>query len=80
VRVFDGFDARLSAVLRELDESDRSVQISAKSTSIWPSERISKFGRDVPNPRSISTQASLGVAGLDDDPEDDDFAAAFDGA
>ncbi|KAH8077574.1 cytochrome-b5 reductase [Aureococcus anophagefferens] len=27
-----------------------------------------------------SRAASLGVAGLDDDPEDDDFAAAFDGA
>ena len=41
-----------------------------------------KFGRDsgVPNHRLILAQASLGVAGLDDDPEDDDFAAAFDGA
>ena len=27
-----------------------------------------------------AAMASLGVAGLDDDPEDDDFAAAFDGA
>ena len=37
-----------SAVLRALDESDRSVQKSAESTSIWPSSSISKFGRDVP--------------------------------
>ena len=34
VRVMDGFDARLSAVLRELDESNRFVQKSAESTSI----------------------------------------------
>jgi hypothetical protein len=34
VRVCDGFDAGLSPVLRELDESDRFVQKSAKSTSI----------------------------------------------
>ena len=34
VRIFDGFDARLSAVLRELDESNRFVQKSAESTSI----------------------------------------------
>ena len=34
VRVCDRFDARLSAVLRELDESNRSVQKSAESTSI----------------------------------------------
>ena len=34
VRVIDGFDARLSAVLRELDESNRFVQKSAESTSI----------------------------------------------
>jgi hypothetical protein len=31
---FDSFDAMVSAVLRELDESDRFVQKSAKSTSI----------------------------------------------
>ena len=37
VRVFDCFDARISAVLRELNESDRFVQKSAESTSIWPS-------------------------------------------
>ena len=30
----DGFDAKLSAVLRDLDESDRFVQKSAESTSI----------------------------------------------
>jgi hypothetical protein len=34
VRVCDRFDAKLSAVLRELDESNRSVQKSAESTSI----------------------------------------------
>jgi NAD(P)-dependent dehydrogenase (short-subunit alcohol dehydrogenase family) len=34
VRVCDRFDARLSAVLRELDESNRSIQKSAESTSI----------------------------------------------
>ena len=34
VRICDGFDANSSAVLRELDESDRSVQKSAESTSI----------------------------------------------
>ena len=36
VSVFDGFDARLSAVLRELHESNRFVQKSAESTSIRP--------------------------------------------
>jgi len=34
VSVFECFDAISSTVLRELDESDRSVQKSAKSTSI----------------------------------------------
>jgi hypothetical protein len=34
VSVCDGFDARFSAVLRELDESTRSVQKSAESTSM----------------------------------------------
>jgi hypothetical protein len=34
VRVCDRFDARLSAVLRELDESNRFVQKSAESTSM----------------------------------------------
>ena len=34
VRVCDRFDARLSAVLRELDESNRCVQKSDESTSI----------------------------------------------
>ena len=34
-------------VLREIDESKRPVQKSAESASIWPSERISKFGPDV---------------------------------
>ena len=34
VRVFDSFDARLSAVLRELDESNRCVQKSDETTSI----------------------------------------------
>ena len=34
VIVGDRFDVRLSAVLRELDESDRFVQKSAESTSI----------------------------------------------
>ena len=34
VRICDRFDARFSAVLRELDESYRSVQKSAESTSI----------------------------------------------
>jgi hypothetical protein len=34
VRVRDSFDAISSAVLRELDESNRSVQKSAESTSI----------------------------------------------
>ena len=34
VRVCDRFDARFSAVLRELDESNRFVQKSAESTSI----------------------------------------------
>ena len=56
VRVFECFDASSSA-LRELDERDRFVQNSAESTSIRPSESISKCGRDVPNQRSISTQA-----------------------
>jgi hypothetical protein len=37
VRVCDSFDACFSAVLRELDESNRFVQKSAESTSIWPS-------------------------------------------
>ena len=37
VRVIDGFDASSSASLRELDETDRLVQKSAESTSIWPS-------------------------------------------
>ena len=36
VRVCDRFDARFSAVLRELDESNRFVQKSAESTSNWP--------------------------------------------
>ena len=34
VRVCDGFDASSSSMLRELDESNRSVQKSAESTSI----------------------------------------------
>ncbi|KAK7241758.1 glutathione S-transferase [Aureococcus anophagefferens] len=34
VRACERFDATLSAVLRELDESNRSVQKSAESTSI----------------------------------------------
>ena len=34
VSVCDRFDARLSAMLRELDESDRFVQESAESTSM----------------------------------------------
>ena len=34
VSVFEFFDASTSAVLRELDESNRSVQKSAESTSI----------------------------------------------
>jgi hypothetical protein len=34
VSVCDSFDAISSAVLRELDESNRSVQKSAESTSI----------------------------------------------
>ena len=34
VLVIDSFDARLSAVLRELDESNRFVQESAESTSM----------------------------------------------
>ena len=34
---FDRFDAMFSAVLRELDESNRSVQKSLESTSMWPS-------------------------------------------
>ena len=34
VSICDGFDAISSAVLRELDESNRSVQKSAESTSI----------------------------------------------
>ena len=34
VRVCDGFDTSASAVLRELDESNRFVQKSAESTSI----------------------------------------------
>ena len=34
VRICDSFDASSSAVLRELDESNRSVQKSAESTSI----------------------------------------------
>jgi hypothetical protein len=34
VRVRDSFDATSSAVLRELDESNRFVQKSAESTSI----------------------------------------------
>ena len=37
VRVCDSFDASSSALLRELDESNRSVQKSAKTTSICPS-------------------------------------------
>jgi WD40 repeat protein len=36
VRVFQHFDTSASALLRELDESDRFVQKSAESTSIWP--------------------------------------------
>ena len=36
VRVFEEVDTRSSALLRELDESDRFVQKSAESTSIWP--------------------------------------------
>jgi len=36
-------------VIERINESDRSVQKSAESTSIRPSSRISKFGRDVPN-------------------------------
>ena len=34
VRLCDGFDARPSSMLRELDESNRFVQKSAESTSI----------------------------------------------
>jgi hypothetical protein len=85
VRVFESFDTSSSALLRELDESDRFVQKSAESTSIWPSERISKFGRDVPNQRLISTQVQpwgksdiycvvrlepLGPLAIDADPEE----------
>ena len=39
VRACDRFDASASAALRELDESKRSVQKSAESTSMRPSER-----------------------------------------
>ena len=37
VRACDRFDAIFSAVLRELDASNRFVQKSPESTSIWPS-------------------------------------------
>ena len=37
VRAIECFDTSTSVVLRELDESDRFVQKSAESTSIWPS-------------------------------------------
>ena len=36
VRLFENFDTSSSALLRELDESDRFVQKSAELTSIWP--------------------------------------------
>ena len=36
LRVFEEVDTSSSALLRELDESDRFVQKSAESTSIWP--------------------------------------------
>ena len=36
MRVFEEADTSSSALLRELDESDRFVQKSAESTSIWP--------------------------------------------
>ena len=39
LQLFEIFDARLSAVLRELDESHRFVQRSAESTSTRPSSR-----------------------------------------
>jgi len=56
VRVID--DARLSAVLREPDESHRFVQKSAESTSMRPSSSVPKFGPDVPAHRLSSTQAT----------------------
>jgi hypothetical protein len=37
VSACDSFDASSSAVLRELDASNRFVQKLAESTSIWPS-------------------------------------------
>ena len=48
-----------SALLRELDESNRFVEKSAESTSIWPRWRVLKFGGDPPNQRLISTQVVL---------------------
>ena len=57
VRAIERFGPDAFALLRELDESDRFVQKSAESTSMWPSERMSKFGRDVPAHRLISAQA-----------------------
>ena len=43
VSVRDSFDATVSAVLRELDESNRFVQKSAESTSIRPSYNCREF-------------------------------------
>ena len=52
---------------RELDESTRSVQTSAETTSMSPSSSVSKFGRDVPNRRSMSAQVLYVARLLRDD-------------
>jgi len=49
-----------SALLRELAETNRFVQESAESTSIWPSSRILKFGPDVPAHRLFPAQSATG--------------------
>ena len=54
VRVFGRFDASASALLRELDESDRFVQKSA-DFDVAELERFEVFAGDVPNRRLLST-------------------------
>jgi len=53
----NGFDARLAAVLRALDERHRFVPKSAESTSTRP--RVPKFGGDRPNRRLASSLPSM---------------------
>ena len=63
VHLFDNFDTISSAALRELDASDRFVQKSPESTSMWPSSRGLKFLLDGAFHWLISTQATRAGSG-----------------